>query len=86
MANHSFFDQPAYYQIRVLGQVQSRWSDFFDGMTIQLTQDEAGRQVSVLTGMLADQAALQGVLQKLYNLGCPLLLAERIEPRPPPCR
>jgi hypothetical protein len=35
--------------------------------------------ITMLTGVLPDQAAVQGVLQKLYNLGFPLILAEKVE-------
>lgn len=57
------------YQIRVLGHLDPEWQDWFDGLTI--THTEQGE--TVLTGLLVDQAAVHGVLSRLYDLGFPLL-------------
>jgi len=57
------------YEIRVKGHLDSRWSAWFDGLTItNLPHGEA-----LLSGALADQAALHGVLMKVRDLGLPLL-------------
>ena len=57
------------YEIRVKGHLDSRWSVWFDGLTItNLPHGEA-----LLSGALADQAALHGVLMKVRDLGLPLL-------------
>ncbi|HLZ56685.1 MAG TPA: hypothetical protein VKR06_07030 [Ktedonosporobacter sp.] len=58
-----------HYQIRVLGHLDPEWQDWFDGLTI--THTEQGE--TVLTGMLVDQASLQGVIVRVYDLGLPLL-------------
>lgn len=63
------------YQIRVRGQISERWAHWFEEMTIGA--DAAG--TTVLSGPLADQAALLGLLQKLYTLGMPLLSVRRVE-------
>ena len=56
-------------EIRVKGQIDAHWSDWFDDLTITHTaQDE-----TVLTGPIADQSALYGLLAKLRDLGLPLL-------------
>ncbi len=56
-------------EIRVKGHLAGHWSDWFDGMAISNeTNGEA-----VLRGMLADQAALHGILIKIRDLGLPLL-------------
>jgi hypothetical protein len=72
-------DQPCTYRICVQGQLDSVWSDYFEGMQIEYACDAGACKVTFLSGALVDQAALQGVLQKLYNLGFPLIRAERIE-------
>ena len=65
-------------EIRVKGQIDEHWSDWFDDLTITHTdQDE-----TVLTGPLADQAALYGLMAKLRDLGLPLLSVNRVEPNP----
>jgi hypothetical protein len=68
------------YQIRVQGQISKRWAHWFDEMTIQTNHGAHADATSVLIGPVADQAALLGLLQKLYTLGMPLLSVRRIEP------
>ncbi len=75
MANGRIFDKPSIYQILIKGNLDPQWSDWFDGFTI--TPLENSR--TVLVGPVADQAALHGLLNKLRDLGLPLLLVERIE-------
>lgn len=58
-----------HYQIRILGHLDPEWQDWFDGLTI--THTEQGE--TVLSGILVDQAALHGVLTRVYDLGLPLL-------------
>jgi hypothetical protein len=72
-------DQPCNYRICVQGRLNGKWADYFEGMQIENGSDTGGYQITYLSGPLADQAALQGVLQKLYNLGFPLILAEKID-------
>jgi hypothetical protein len=67
---------PQGYQIIIQGQLDDVWSDWFDGLTIISAPD--GR--TILTGPLADQAALHGVLIKLRDLGLPILALTRLEP------
>jgi len=75
MNNGRIFDKPCIYQILINGNLDPQWSDWFDGFTI--TPIENNR--TVLIGPVADQAALHGLLNKLRDLGLPLLLVERIE-------
>lgn len=72
-------DQPGIYRIRVQGRLNEHWSSYFEEMQICLEADPEGNPVTRLTGELADQAALQGIMQKLYNLGFPLISAEKID-------
>ena len=60
---------PAIYRIRIQGQLDSQWADWFDEMTITL--DENGD--TLLTGPVVDQAALHGLLKKVRDLGIPLI-------------
>jgi hypothetical protein len=66
----------ARYQIQVRGQIGGRWSPWFEDMTVTV-RDEGGTTITTLTGTVADQAALMGLLHKLYTLGLPLLLIRR---------
>jgi hypothetical protein len=64
--------RPATYQIKVPGELDQRWSDWYGGMTITVGKDDNGLPVSALTSTI-DQAALQGLLRRLYSLGLPLI-------------
>ena len=65
-------DQPTSYQIKVPGELDARWSDWIGGMTIATESKGDGPPVTVLTGEV-DQAALHGLLRRLYSLGLPLI-------------
>jgi len=57
------------YQIIVKGVLDSKWSDWFEGMTV--TPQPNGE--TALTGPIADQAALHGLLQRIRDMGLPLV-------------
>jgi hypothetical protein len=65
-------DRPATYQIKVPGELNERWTDWNGEMTVTVASDRDGLPVTILTGSL-DQAALQGLLRRLYSLGIPLI-------------
>ena len=69
-------DQPAWYEIRLAGRLDPRWSARFDGMTLT----PLGGGVTLLAGRVADQSALHGVLRSLSDLGLPLLSVRRTDP------
>lgn len=58
-----------HYEIRVGGRLGTHWSAWFEGLTIAPGPDGT----TVLAGPVADQASLHGLLQKLRDLGVPLL-------------
>jgi hypothetical protein len=64
-------DRPAIYQIKVPGEVDDSRSDWAGGLTIAVDRDESP-PATCLTGSL-DQAALHGLLRRLYSLGLPLI-------------
>jgi hypothetical protein len=66
-------DQPATYQIKVPEELDTSWSDWVGGMAITVESEGDGPPATTLTGRVADQAALQGLLRRLYALGLPLL-------------
>jgi hypothetical protein len=59
----------AVYEIRLRGHLGQEWADWFEGLTITL--EDGGDML--LTGPVADQAALFGLLKKVRNLGLALL-------------
>ena len=65
-------DRPATYQIKVPGHLDESWSDWDGKMTITIECEGDDLPVTSLTGIV-DQAALQGMLRRLYSLGLPLI-------------
>ena len=63
------------YRIRVKGNLDAEWADWFNGFSI-LPQTESE---TLLTGRVADQADLYGLLAKIRDLGLPLLLVEKVD-------
>jgi hypothetical protein len=64
------------YEIRLRGQLDGgTWSQWFDGLTV--TANESGQ--TVLSGPVADQAALHGLLVKVRDLGLPLISVHLVE-------
>jgi hypothetical protein len=68
--------EPARYELRVQGVLDNRWSAWFEGL--QVSSDERGQ--TTITGPVADQAALHGLLAKVRDLGLPLLAVRRLDP------
>ena len=70
----------SHYQILVEGSLDPRWFECLAGLTISVREHPEPPLVTVLTGPLEDQAALQGVLDTLFMLNLPLLLVQRFPP------
>ncbi|MFQ6102451.1 MAG: hypothetical protein ACE5OS_14660 [Anaerolineae bacterium] len=67
-------DRQGIYQIRVKGNLDAKWSDWFDGFTI--TPQANGETLP--TGLVADQSALHGLLARIRDLGLSLLSVKRV--------
>jgi hypothetical protein len=63
------------YEIRVSGRLDARWTVCFDGMALAHDQDGT----TLISGSVADQSALHGVLQRLRDAGLPLISVTRID-------
>lgn len=77
--SHHPDDTPVFFSIRAQGHLPARWSAWFDDLAV--TADTDG--TTVISGPVADQSALHGVLNKLRDLGIPLLDVTRIPPTTP---
>jgi hypothetical protein len=62
------------YAIRIKGHLDQRWADWFDGLTFTYERDGS----TLLAGALADQAALHGVLNKIRDLGLPIISVQTL--------
>ena len=71
---------PGRYEIRVKGHLDTRWAAWFDGLTLTNSSDGT----TIIRGPVADQAALHGLLQKIRDLGLPLISVNRVAPGHPP--
>jgi hypothetical protein len=65
-------------KITVMTRIDFNWSEWFEGMTIQHTEQDE----TILSGVVADQAALYGLLAKLRNLGLALVSVDSVEVEP----
>jgi phage terminase large subunit-like protein len=73
MDNAQCRSEKAVYQIRVQGILDEQWSDWLAGLTITPQVDGS----TLLVGPVRDQAALHGLLNKIRDMGLPLLSVER---------
>jgi len=69
-------DLPTLYQIRIKGHLGCEWSGWFEGMVIKLQENGD----TFLTGPIIDQAALQGFLKKVRDMGMTLVSVCPVEP------
>ena len=67
-------DGAGWYEIRLQGRLDPRWSTRFDGMTLT-----TGDGSTVLTGPVVDQAALHGLLHQLRDIGLDLLSVSQVD-------
>ena len=71
--------EPAVYRIRIQGILDKNWSDYCRGMKIEHEGDSKHNAMTILMGRLADQSALIGVLNALFDIGYPILTVEYLE-------
>jgi hypothetical protein len=73
MINGHEFDQPTAYQIHLKGALDSSWSDWFDGFSINVQGGD-----TILVGVVPDQSALYGILAKINDLGLSLISVTKL--------
>jgi hypothetical protein len=66
-----------FFEIRVKGHLDESWSDWLEGLEVELL--DSGEMI--LSGRIADQAALMGILNKLYGLNLALLSVSEVKPK-----
>ncbi len=67
---------PAKYRIRAVGEIDESWADYYGGMFVRIENPPGELKESILVGWLDDQAALLGVMERLYNKGFPIISVE----------
>ena len=63
------------YEIRLAGHLDAHWATWFDGLAVS----HQGDGTTVIRGSVADQSALHGLLQRVRDLGLPLVSVTRVE-------
>jgi hypothetical protein len=66
--------QTDFYEIRIKGQLDESWSDWLEGLEVNLLDNGE----MILSGYIGDQAALMGTLNKIYGLNLTLLSLNKI--------
>jgi hypothetical protein len=64
------------YEIRLKGHLDSRWATWFDGLSLSSENDGT----TIISGLVTDQAALHGLLQKVRDIGLPLVSVTQVDP------
>ena len=64
-----------FFEIRVKGHLSPEWSDWLEGLEVELFDNGE----MILSGTIVDQAALMGVLNKLYRLNLTLLSVNEVD-------
>ena len=67
--------QRGFFEICVRGQLDESWSDWLEGLEVKLLDDGE----MILSGYIGDQAALMGILYKLYGLNLTLLSVSKVD-------
>jgi hypothetical protein len=70
---------PGLYEIRLEGHLGGRWTAWFDGL--EVTNEDDG--TTVIRGRVVDQSALHGLLQKVRDIGVPLVSVTHVDPDDP---
>ena len=73
MAEGNEYDRPGRYEIKVKGRLGDMWSEWFDDFEISVENDK-----TMLSGYVADQAALHGLINKIRDVGLTLLSIQQV--------
>jgi len=76
MSEISTANEAGRYEIRLKGHLGNRWATWFDGLALTTNSDGT----TTIHGIVVDQSALHGLLQKVRDVGLPLISVTRVEP------
>jgi hypothetical protein len=77
MEGHPDPNGPMTYQIQIEGKLDEGWSEWFRDMTVTFERASDGLPITTLTGPVADQAALRGILNRIWDLHLTVLSVTR---------
>jgi hypothetical protein len=67
------FDHPLCYEIKLLGRLNKSWVNTFKGLESNFYRSTDGQPITILRGLIVDQAALRGILCSLWDLNLTLI-------------
>lgn len=73
--------QPGYYQIILAGKIDASWAKWFGELSITCQKEADETCVTILSGTIVDQAALRGLLNRMWDLNLDLISVERVNPQ-----
>lgn len=76
----SFFQMQRYYQITVEGKIDPSWSGWLDDLQLVSRKETDGMYLTTLSGAFTDQAALRGLLNRLWDLNLVLCSVQQVDP------
>ena len=76
--SETFEDKPVCYQIKLKGIICEDWSGWFNGMKITTQKESEENQITTLRGVVFDQAALRGILCKIWDLNMTIISVSQI--------
>ena len=65
------------YQVKVIGVLDDTWSEWFNGLDVRVERATEGLSITTLTGPVADQASLRGIVSKLWDLNLTIISVNR---------
>jgi hypothetical protein len=67
------------YKIKIKGELDKSWSEYFGNIPISFEEDEAGAVITILAMDVTDQSELFGVLNYIQDLNLPLISVAKDE-------
>ena len=68
----------AFYEIVIQGELDPSWEQWFSGLSVTLSSARGQSPTTTIAGPVVDQAALRGMLCKLWDLNLTLISVHRI--------
>ena len=78
--DHLQRSQPAKYQIKIQGRLNETWSDWMDNLETNVVRQDEGTTITILTGIVKDQAGRHRLLNRIRDLCVPLIAVQFINP------
>lgn len=69
---------PQGYSIQILGCLDQRWSEWFQGLELTVSHEQGGMALTTINCPSADQAQLRGILNKIWDLNMKLISVRQL--------